>query len=117
MDVHASAGGMDPPYNVPISASDTTTLEAAFNEVAEVVITCIFEVQSPDASADPDNVNFYFDGDVVPMNEGCGGSGVGWQWVDDAHTQVEFCPASCDDIQDGDPPDISAAWGCPTIVE
>jgi len=113
----AGAGGMDPPYNVYIPAEDSTALEDAFNDIASYVVTCVFDVQSPAATANPDDVNFYFDGDVVPMNEGCGGSGAGWQWVDDEHTQVEFCAASCDEITDGDPPAISATWGCPTIVE
>ena len=112
----AAAGGMPAPYNVPIQATDMTTLQNAFDDIAQVVITCIFDVQSPDASADPDNVNFYFDGVVLPMNDGCGGSGIGWQWVDAAHTQVEFCPVSCDEIKDGDPPEITAAWGCPTVI-
>ena len=114
LDAIAASGGMPAPYNVPINATDSVTLQNAFDDIAQVVITCIFDVQSPDASADPENVNFYFDGVVLPMNDGCGGSGEGWQWVDAAHTQVEFCPVSCDDIKDGDPPDITAAWGCPT---
>ena len=113
----ASAGGMPSPYNVPLAANDTTTLQNAFASIVNYVSTCVFDVQSPAASADPDNVNFYFDGVAVPMNQGCGGSEYGWQWTDSGHSQVEFCPNSCDEIQDGTPPEISAAWGCPTVID
>ena len=111
-----AAGGLPAPNDVPVMVYDEVSLENAYNNIAREAFTCIYNVLSPDAIADPDNVNIYFDGVVLLRHDGCGGSGEGWQWVDATHTQVEFCPGPCFDITDGDPPDIGAGWGCPTMV-
>jgi hypothetical protein len=111
----AANGGMPSPYDQYIIATDDTTLEAALTEIAADVITCVYNIGSPDASADPDQVNFYFDDLVVAYDEGCA-VGTGWTWANDEHTQVEFCPASCEELQGGLVSTISATWGCPTVV-
>ena len=116
LDAIAAAGGMPPPHDIPFNVADSVTLQNAFDDIAQVAFTCIYNVQSPVATADPDNVNLYFDGVVLLRNDGCGGSGEGWQWIGATHTQVEFCPVSCDDITDGVPPSIGAGWGCPTTT-
>ena len=111
----ASNGGMDPPYNQYIVANDDVTLSAAFTEIANDVITCVYNVDSPDATEASDEVNFYFDGAVVPYDEGCA-VGTGWTWANEAHTQVEFCSVPCAELQSGAVVNIKATWGCPTIT-
>ncbi len=114
LDAIAAAGGMPAPYNVPLIVTDSVTLQNAFSDIAQVTFTCIFNVQAP-ASADPDNINFYFDDAVVSHHDGRHGSGDDRLCVHAAHTQMEFCPVSCDDIKDGDPPDITPTW-CPHYI-
>jgi hypothetical protein len=111
----ASNGGLPAPYDQFIPANDQTTLEGALNEIASQVITCIYNIGTPDASANPDDVNFYFDDVIVYYDEDCA-VGSGWTWVDAAHTQVEFCPDACDQLQDGSVDNIKATWGCPTEI-
>jgi hypothetical protein len=110
----ASNGGMAAPYDQFIVASDDVTLEAALTEIASDVITCVYNIGSPDATADPNNVNFYFDGAIVYYDEGCG-VGTGWTWANDEHTQVEFCGVACELLQSGGVSEITATWGCPTV--
>jgi hypothetical protein len=110
----AANGGMDPPYDEFIFADDTTSLEAALTEIANAVVTCVYNIGSPDASADPEDVNFYFDDEIVYYDEDCA-VGTGWTWVNEEHTQVEFCPEACEQLQGGLVENIKATWGCPTI--
>lgn len=111
----ASNGGLPAPFNQFIEANDQASLEGALTEIANEVITCVYNIGSPDASADPDDVNFYFDGEIVYFDDGCA-VGDGWTWVDDEHTQVEFCENACEMLQGGDVSTISATWGCPTEI-
>ncbi len=113
LDAVAASGGMPPPYDVPVNATNSLSLQNALDDIVLLVFTCIFNVQGPEAITETDIINFYLDGVIVPMNDGCGGYGEGWQWVDAECTQVEFCPTLCADIKDGDPPDIMAILSCP----
>ncbi|MFA5762753.1 MAG: vWA domain-containing protein [Bacilli bacterium] len=110
----ANNGGMEAPYNEYIFADDDVSLEAALTEIAATVITCVYNIGSPDASADPDDVNFYFDDVIVYYDEDCA-VGEGWTWVNEEHTQIEFCAAACEELQGGTVETITATWGCPTV--
>jgi hypothetical protein len=110
----ANNGGMEAPFNEYIFANDTTSLEAAFTEIANAVVTCVYNVGLPDESADPDKVNFYFDDVVVGYDEDCA-VGEGWMWVNEEHTQIEFCDAACEELQGGLVEMITAKWGCDTV--
>ena len=84
--------------------------------IATAIISCIFEIDEPEASADPDNVNFYFDDEVVPYDEDCA-EGIGWTWVDPPdNTMVEFCDEACAELQGGFVDTVSAKFGCPTVT-
>jgi hypothetical protein len=112
MDAIAANGGSE--FTSYLSANDETALIAAFETIAGSIVSCIFEIEEPDASADPDNVNFYFDDEVIPYDEGCAG-GTGWTWVDEEHTTVQFCDAACAQLQGGGVENVSAKFGCPTV--
>jgi hypothetical protein len=97
-------------------ANDEDSLEDALSSIAHTVSSCVFNLEEPDETADPDLVNFYFDGEIVVHVEDCS-SGDGWTWHDEEHTQVEFCGAACDDIKDGHVNVITATYGCATVEE
>ena len=97
-------------------ASDEASLEDALNSIATFVYSCVFDVDEPDASANPDKVNFYFDGEVLYYVEDCD-AGDGWTWANEEHTQVEFCGEACDLLMNGEVDSITATFGCDTVVE
>jgi hypothetical protein len=110
----AENGGTD--FTDFLLATNETELIDAFNTIGSTVVTCIFTIAEPDELADPDEVNFYFDGVIVPYDEDCS-SGTGWRWVDDEHTQVEFCPDSCQQLKDLEVEEVYATFGCDTVIE
>jgi len=104
-------------FNQYLDAMNQAELEQALLEISEAVVSCRFDLKSPDATADPDEVNFYFDGDVVPQDPTCHDeAGNGWNWVDDEHTTIEFCGQYCEDLRTGQVDEVSAAFGCNTVV-
>jgi len=107
----AANGGTS--FTTYVPALDELALEAALDTIAGSLVSCVFEIDEPSVSADPDNINFYFDGDLVPYDEDCL-VGTGWTWTDDTHTAVRFCPQACEDLQE-DVEGVTAMWGCPTI--
>jgi len=112
MDAIAANGGSE--FTSYLSANDEEALIDAFETIGGSIVSCIFEIEEPDASADPDNVNFYFDDVVIPYDEDCA-AGTGWTWVDEAHTTVQFCDAACAQLQGGGVESVSAMFGCPTV--
>ena len=111
----ASNGGTS--FTTFLHAEDGAALAAALESIASSVITCDYVLDDPGPSADPDQVNFYLDGTVVPMDEGCTEtSGAGWHWLDAEHTTVEFCGDYCTQIRGGTIGVITATFGCPTIL-
>jgi hypothetical protein len=95
-------------------AADGPGLTAALDSIAAAVVSCTYTVEDPGASADPSNVNFYFDDVIVGYDEGCA-QGEGWAWTDDTHTFVTFCDAACDELRSGKVDAVSARYGCPTV--
>ncbi len=109
----AEEGGT--PWNTYFTASDQLSLENAFDQIAASVIGCTYDIDEPSAEANPDEVNFYFDDVVLAYDEDCQ-TGAGWTWVDAEHTQVEFCDQACTDLKAGNVSEISARFGCPTVI-
>jgi len=111
LDVIAAAGGTD--YSTYFMASDTAGLEAAFADIASAVVTCEYVLEYPDDEVDPDEVNFYFNGELVYQDPDCA-AGQGWTWVDPEQTTVLFCEEACAELKSGAEIVISATFGCPT---
>jgi len=107
----AANGGTE--FDTFFPADDEAELYDALETIASAVISCVFDIEEPEATANPDDVNFFFDDEIVYYDEDCA-AGVGWTWVDDDHTQVEFCEAACQQLEDGLVDEISAIFGCPT---
>ncbi len=114
LDTIAANGGTT--FTEYLNATDEASLVAALNAMGATIAQCVWNIDAPDASANPDLVNFYFDGVVLPYDEGCS-SGAGWRWANDEHTQVEFCADSCALVTGGEVDDITAIFGCDTVVE
>ena len=91
-------------------------LQAAFDAISSSIVSCIYDIDEPDATADPNEVNFYFDGDVVGFDVLCEN---GWRWTEassETHPQVEFCGDACRRLTEGEVSEIEARFGCDTIV-
>jgi hypothetical protein len=52
---------------------------------------------------------------VVPYDKDCA-KDKGWTWGNDEKTQVIFCKEACDTLKSGVVIEISATYGCNTIV-
>ncbi len=101
-------------FNNYFIASNQAQLQQAFDSIASSVISCDFSLKEPTATADPDNVNFYFDNVVVPYDDNCN-QNTGWTWSDDTHTKITFCEKACEELQNGQVNTVSAKFGCPSI--
>lgn len=109
----AKAGGTT--RDTYINVTNQNELQEALDGIAATVVSCTFDINDPSATADPENVNFKFDGEIVPRDDGCA-QNQGWNWVDANQTQVEFCKEACDELQSGSVKKVSAEFGCPTEV-
>ncbi len=107
----ATAGGTSQPY----FADNPTELEQALQMIAGNIVSCSYSLLGLDPSADTNQVNFYFDGVVVPFNDGCT-TAVGWTWTDASHTRVMFCDQSCDQLTSHQVGEVNATFGCQTVV-
>jgi len=98
-----------------LNALDQAGLEAALDTLAASAASCVYEIkQPPQGQVDPNDVNFYFDGNVLGKDDGCA-QGKGWTWTDDTQTKVEFCKEACDKLQGGSVKKITATFGCPSV--
>ncbi len=113
LDGIARNGGT--PFDTHIPAMDQDALVTALDTIAGTIVGCNFEIADPGPSADPNKVNFYMDDDVVPFDNGCE-FGIGWTWVDEEHTTVQFCDQSCGQLKTGDIDNVTAKFGCPAVV-
>ena len=102
----ASHGGTDDFY----PAEDTDQLSEVFETITGMIATCRYDVNPSDA-ADREKVNFYFDGEVVPMDPD---NAEGWNWED--YDTIVFYGSYCDMIMSGEVEDIAAKYGCPSSV-
>jgi hypothetical protein len=102
-----------------IDVDDYAAFETALGTVVGSVVSCTYDIGEPDPSADPDDVNFYFETDsgetVVPYDAECA-AGSGWMWANEEHTQITFCEAACDELRSGEVDSVTVEWGCPTVV-
>jgi hypothetical protein len=116
-ELNAIAGAGGTAYTTFLEAEDGAALAAALESIASSVITCRYVLDAVEPTADPEQVNFYLDGEVVRMDPACTETtGEGWHWADAEHTTVEFCGPHCTAIRGGTIGTITATFGCPTIL-
>jgi hypothetical protein len=102
-----------------LDAADEAELLAAFDQILDAIVPCEYEIDEPDETeVDPTQVNFYFDDDVIrniPMDKDCE-SNDGWQWVNEKHTKMRFCGETCKELKSGAVTEVTAKFGCPTVL-
>lgn len=113
LDAVAQNGGS--PFDTYLPALSQTALTDALETIAGRIASCSFTIAEPDASSDPNKLNFYFDEVVVPFDDNCAADR-GWTWEDDDHTTIRFCAQSCEQLNDGDVRRITAKFGCPSVI-
>ncbi len=96
-----------------IDADDQAELEAALLEISQAIRPCRYRLDSPDASADPSKVNFYFDGNLVARDLT---ETDGWNWTQSSELEVEFFGSACQAIKEQTVSEVRATFGCPTKV-
>jgi hypothetical protein len=112
MDEIALQGGTTAYYE----AADTSAFVSTLQTIVGDVVSCEFDIDWSDlpdeASQDPNLVNFYGDGGLIPYDEDCE-DGSGWHWIDS--DTVEFCEESCADLKSGTWETVTATFGCESI--
>lgn len=110
----AAAGGTGDFY----PADTPADLTAALDEIAAEAVACEFTVDwdalGEGVSTDQDLVNVFADDEIVPYDEDCS-DGFGWQWID-ADT-IGLCDGLCEQYKNGEISEVTASFGCETIVE
>ncbi len=96
-----------------LKAGNDAALQAALEDIASSVVSCVYDLKDVGKGAVQDDVNFYFDDKVVGYDENCDQK-EGWSWANDQKTKVEFCEQACSKMQMGEVDTISATFGCPT---
>jgi len=112
-ELNAIAKNGGTPITSYLQANNQQQLLDAFAKVAKEAVSCRFQIAASDKDIDPNKVNFYFDGTVVPQDPN---NKEGWNWVDSQKTTVEFYGKYCEELQAGTVKKVSATFGCPTVV-
>lgn len=100
------------------AAEDPESIQTALDEIAGALASCQFELNCADIP-DINQVNFYFDGTVVPMDTTHTN---GWDWIDPCDSMsdesgiIEFFGPACDTILNHGVETVSATFGCPTVI-
>jgi hypothetical protein len=91
------------------STADTEALKEALGKIAaSVAISC--EVPLDYEPPDPDYVNVFFDGVVVPFDPE-----QGWEWTEEGAVSIRG--AACDQLMSGNVVELQVFAGCKTVVE
>ncbi len=97
-----------------LHADDLASLEGIFEQIANMVTSCLFTVPNPGASVDYNLVNIYFDGDVVPRDVNHLN---GWDWFNNVNkNKIEFYGSYCDALKSGAVRDVVIEFGCETVI-
>lgn len=106
LDEMALAGGAaresSPHY---YRVDDFSALAATFGSIAEVIVSCTFQLDDPPEQRDMTNV--YVDGQLVPMDPTSG-----WVWEDDG--DVALVGETCSRLKRGEIASVQIVSGCPT---
>lgn len=105
----AQAGGRPREGKLPYYATtDEDELREALYAIGTgFAIRCEIDLES--APDDPDFVNVYFDGELVPQD-----AEDGWSWVGDSRIVVNG--DACTDLRSGEILEARAVFGCETVV-
>jgi hypothetical protein len=117
----AANGGTE--HTEYIDAVNGDALRDALRNIASSVeISCAFEIGEHDSKeVDLDLVNVYFDktineetGEVegaVGRDDDCK-AGIGWTWLDEARTMIQFCDKACETLKSREVDEVSIEITC-----
>ncbi|MFW5741569.1 MAG: vWA domain-containing protein [Myxococcota bacterium] len=96
------------------SGSYVSELSAALSEVASKFLTsCVFVVPKDDpATFDPNLVNVYVDGELIPQNPNDG-----WTYVGGGTDALEIHGTTCEELLNGEADKVEIQLGCATYVK
>ncbi|MCP4674125.1 MAG: VWA domain-containing protein [Deltaproteobacteria bacterium] len=95
-------------------AGDAQELEEVFKQISSMVTSCVFNVPYAGPDADYNQVNFYFDGEVVPKDPT---ETEGWNWTNEVmKEEIEFFGKHCDKLRAGEVTDVVIEFGCETAT-
>jgi hypothetical protein len=105
----AEAGGRPREGSVAYYAvEDESELQDALDDIGTgLAVRCSIDLDTP--PDDPDKVNVYFDGELVPADPDDG-----WSW--NGTTRIEVNGDACDRLKSGNVIDARAVFGCDTVV-
>ena len=119
-ELNAIAENGGTPFTSFIPIQEEGDIQAAFDDIASNIASCIYDLAPPGEGVDEDEVNFYFEtdtsppgGEVVGFDPTCT---AGWRYTDDTHLQIEFCGPHCQRLMDGEVNNVVARFGCETIL-
>lgn len=101
-------------HHVIDSGSYVADLTAALSEVASRFLTsCVFMVPKDDPSKfDPNLVNVFIDGEIIPQNPD-----VGWTYVGGGTDALEIHGVTCEELLTGQADTVEIQLGCATYVK
>jgi hypothetical protein len=109
LDQLATAGGTalaTEPLYYAVDSTDASAFSAAISQIAaKITATCTLPVSG---TVDPDHVNVFLDGAVVPKDPTDG-------WTLDGNT-VTLVGATCSKVMTGQVLDVRVVSGCPTVI-
>lgn len=111
LDEMALRGGTEAAYMV----EEASEFQEALESITEGLTTCEVVLSDPSPVADPELVNLYIEGERVPQ-DGEGECQEGWSWADEDHDRVVFCGSWCDRLKAGEIDEVTATFGCPTLI-
>jgi hypothetical protein len=105
----------DPAKKPYIDATDDATLTAALASISNSLASCSFELGGVPHDADKQNVNLYFNGEVIPYDM-AGDKRQGWGWLDAQKTTVELFGESCVAFKTNRRSSVIVELGCAPVV-
>ncbi|MEM9460010.1 MAG: vWA domain-containing protein [Myxococcota bacterium] len=118
LDAIAVAGGSEAAFIVQTGDPEQTAADfaAAIEAIRTSSISCILPIPEPPngASLEPDEVNVRFNGELLGYDPDCADPR-GWRYDDPVMpTQIEICPAVCDEVKEDPDRDLVVEFGCQT---
>lgn len=112
LDQMAVAGGLPAQGTSPkyYKVEDAEGLSQTLQDITKGVIRSC-DIVAEEAPPDPDLVNVFIDGDVVPKD-----SEDGWQFGDSTNTFIQIVGSYCDELEASGASSISVEYGCPSVV-
>ncbi|MCP4599379.1 MAG: VWA domain-containing protein [Proteobacteria bacterium] len=93
-----------------IKVDNEKQLEEAIGDVISMTVSCTFEIMEILPEIDRDEMNIYFDDDVVGYDEGCK-KDKGWTWDSSNRDEIRFCRRACDELLHKTP-EVFITIGC-----